>query len=427
MTLETSIQEIETNLDNGFIETDHADQLLKELLARNLSAPLAEKTAALAALTSLRDKIRTAYTPGKEATREVISSRETAVLRMSELWDLMQNNFYALVNASQITEVTQAAKEMREISKFLTPSEQKLMEACFKLRDAAYDQGGEDASTFLAWSTSRPAAEARVKARILCDEDSQKLFLTTTVAFTDSSGVEHKIEMPSVFQKIEEYFNGPYSYDPSNPSLQHNYAAFGNPDKDQKEDGIPTIEELVQRDFPEFKFFPDIFLESIHNFIIVSEMRSKFYIWEYAGYQGSPIPGFDGSPAEDASPLAASLYKAQSGSAFPKHRIIAVVTRFPDPSDPRWGEYNANGGPQTYNFSAGKPDYIGTYHTSSFGMQESTVGRNKVPQNIKTWAAVRNRMIADMTAKSLGWVRLRPDLKLKPTCPISTKIPRHHI
>ncbi len=347
---------------------------------------------------------------------KIVDNREKATARLNELWSLMQTNYKAQVNAEQVTEVTAAAKEMRQLAKdYLTPLELQVMEASFGLRDAANTFGGENSDIFLGWSDKMPAEKARIEARVLCDEDKLRLFRHASLRYEDAAGVEHKLDLNKIFEKIELYFNGPYSYDPSDPSKKHNYAANGNPDKKAQASGVPTIQQMIERDYPEILNYPDFIRQSIHNFIIVAEMRSKYYIWEYAGYKGSPIPGFDGGPSEAAAPVAAILYKAQSGGFLPKHRVIAALTRLPDPSDSGWSKYNPDGGPRTLSLVSNKPDYVGNYLTGAFGMPESTVGRNKEPTNVETYIKVRSRLIADMMTKNPGFVTLRPDFQIIPT------------
>jgi hypothetical protein len=354
--------------------------------------------------------------------------RQSVMRELDELWLKLSKNYKAQINSPQSTGIQTSVERMRDLIKELTPAERELMEIAFKMRDAVYQESGEDASVFLAWSNKNPAAEARIKARETVDANDLRAYRHDfdNLVVLDDSENPVSINLTEIIEKIEnDYFNGPCHYDPADPSKLRNYAALGNPGENDAakimpEDGtpiigVPTIEQMIRRDFPETKWLPDFVIGSIDNFIIASEMRNNFYIPEYAGYQGSPIPGFDGSPSENSAPMAACLYKAQSGGAFPKHRVMATVTRLPKPEE--MDLYLLQHGNQDgyYVYKGHRPSFVGGYHGKAFNIQETALGRSKAPDNIEKWIEIRNKMIAEFTATPLDYVRLRPDLKIKPT------------
>lgn len=376
-------------------------------------------------------------------TREEVRRKQR--VQIDELWKAMSKSFEAHTNSSTDNIAVQNAKRMRALAKeCLSDQEQELMELAFMFRDAAFKAAGADSERYLAWSNKRPATEARaiVLGTLLSMDPHRRIWgfielqshimgsRPGDVLVKRTDGTTSTINLNDIATKIRKrYFNGPYSYSANGETVAWNYAADGNPTSNERTAGGNSylkIRDHLTRDFPDLVNLPVYVLDTLaENAIICSEMRIDAYIPEYAGYNGSPIPGFDGTSAEQASPIAACLYKAQASGNFPYHRAMFMVARLPSATEVASTDYNPGLNPnkelnvdKSANGST-KPEairewnYPGEEDEGTFN--EAIFSRSRAPENVRALLWVRDRLAMTLGSETIPKVQLRGDLKIQPT------------
>jgi len=404
--VETSLVTMRTDLNNKRTTAQNAGLLNRVPTNQSIENDLDELIGSSGSGGRYADaeaRIRRAIEITHEDTPE-----EKARKRIDELWDTIDENFYAFINASSSNTVSEAHEEIKGLQEHLTPEERDLLKIAVEFRDATYHAAGNAHTQHLGWQDLNKARGEIVP--LLNVSNLQKFRRFGEFTRTDADGNIYRLRLERIITKIhDEYFNGKYEFQ---PSRYWNYAASGNPSEKDRADGVPTIQELVIRDFPDIMHFPVFIRSSILNFILLSEMRTDQYIREYAQYQGSPIPGFDAIAADDAAPLAAVAYKAQAGASMPIHRVMAMVTRFPKTMGPGASQYRMvdRHVARKRRFFSDMAPFLKTVEDP-----EVTFGNNKDTANLDTMLAVRNKMMWMTFPTGLPFVELSTDLKIKPT------------
>jgi len=439
------LEALKTNLENAYKAIDAAGYLDQTNYSHSSTTDAIEK---LVGPTKLGGR----YGEAVRRINEAIETAKSEVLKtdqikkMDELWQMLEDND-KMRGTRGDNKVTDAVDAMKRIAKehFNNEEERELLDISILLRDAVDEAGGSDWPALLAWADVTKAREA-AGSFILMDH-LRKFRHFGDFAIKDKLGVEHKINIKEVVDFLRnELFNGPFTRsrkhdaDVQDEKDRHwNYAAKGNPtgnlvyDEHTNPNGVFTINQVLEREFPELAHFPDFIKLAMRRFVVVSEMRSDAYIPEYAMYQGSPVPGFDATASADASPMAAILYKAQSGASLPKYRVYSMVTRLPEKvsSITRYSLPIPSGLPSGFRswmnktFSPLKEKFSATevvYERSIYAAMEppnsterEKKSSNKSVKNLETFVMVRNRMIADFSPYGIDYVQLHEDLKFQPT------------
>lgn len=368
-----------------------------------------------------QEHLRKAIELSNQEPKEIAARKE-----IDRLWKIIFSNYQAAINGPE-SQVTKAAQEILEKhAQYLSDKERKMIEITFKLRDAMFVGSGRDASRHLAWESNKEARQTVMKYDVTM-EDLRTILNYGRLSYEDASGTVHAVDLTAVFDTIhDEYFAGPFEYA---PGKFWDYAGQGNPTTKTREETnppVPTIMELVEQDFPEIKQFPAFVKDTVFFMLFIAEPRMDQFITRYLCYQGSPIPGFDAEDADSAAPLAGVGYKAQSGGSFPVHRLLAMITRFPESlngyadgekvlHDKYLGEGADAGAWRKFMATWNKYLTAMNPYFNSVEVHEVTYPDNKKPHNMDILISVRNRFLYENFPAGFPYVQAHPDMKIRPT------------
>lgn len=390
-----------------------------------------------------------------------LEGKESSLVRdLDEVWSEITRDWTA---TTQKETLKPTANRMRDLiaKSAKNPEAMKedradFLEAAFSLRDSTFSfTGAGGISRHLCW---QDAKEARAKSNPYVEiQLLRDMYHMNFMGMRFGDVVEYvDQELFNNFYRFENPKYNPtkppsdgYGNPPENARwIWWSYAAYGDPDPQYAYDpktgkGVKPLIQMVKDRFPrETQEMPQVFFDTLINFIIVSEMRMDVFYKQYFNYRASPVHGIDGDALLPWGMPGYITYKAISSGGIPKYRQSLVLFDFPDETDLISKRLEEGVGDSTYdsyinvaaeNRMFAKQKIKGGDHrfspTEAFPMgYQASQGATLIKdypkdgrgvgarENIKKLVQVRDALeIQQMGPVQIGQIKIGPDMKILPS------------